>query len=111
VSAEINGTQFSGAKGLAQMLREDKRVPQCLVRNVYAYGIGRPTAEKDEDFLLDETKAFAADGYRFKDLLANIATSPVFFKAARPAGLAPAKLPGKIQTNDARASIAPEMTK
>ena len=111
VSAEINGAKFSGAKGLGQMLREDKRVPQCLVRNVYAYGVGRPTSERDEDYLIDETKAFADDGYRFKDLLTNIATSPGFFKATRPAGLGPAKLPAKIQTTDARASIAPEMTK
>ena len=92
VSAEIDGTQFSGAKGLGQVLRDDKRVPQCLVRNVYAYGIGRPTSDKDEDYLIDETKAFAEDGYRFKDLLTNIATSPGFFRVARPAGLGPTKL-------------------
>ena len=125
VSAEIDGTQFSGAKGLGQVLRDDKRVPQCLVRNVYAYGIGRPTSEKDEDYLIDETKAFADDGYRFKDLLTNIATSPGFFKVARPGGLGlklgPTKLgpgqvgpktaPAKLQTADASTSIALEMTK
>jgi hypothetical protein len=115
VSAEVDGVTFSGAKGLGQVLRNDKRVPQCLVRNVYAYGVGRPTSERDEDYLFDETKAFAADGYRFKDLLTNIATSPGFYKVARPAGLGPAKLPEKISTTaqaiDARASNAREMTK
>ena len=121
VTAEIDGTQFSGAKGLGQVLRDDKRVPQCLVRNVFAYGIGRPTSDKDEDYLIDETKAFAEDGYRFKDLLTNIATSPGFFKVARPAGLGPTKLgpaqvhpktaPAKLQTAEARTSIALEMPK
>jgi hypothetical protein len=109
VSAEIDGAKFSGAKGLGQVLRDDKRVPQCLVRNVYAYGVGRPTSDKDEDYLAAETKAFAADGYRFKDLLTNIATSPGFFSVAPPAGLgptrfAPTKLPAKQQTAAARTS-------
>ena len=91
VSADINGTKLSGAQGLGRLLHDDKRVPACLVRNVYAYGVGRATNEFDEDYLADETKAFAGDGYRFKDLLANIATSPGFFRVAQPAGLGPAK--------------------
>jgi len=109
VSAEVNGIKFTGAKGLAQMLRDDKRVPECLVRNVFAYGVGRPTTLRDEDYLADETKAFVADGYRFKDLLTNIATSAGFFKVAPPAGLAPAKLPTKQQTADARISTSLEI--
>jgi hypothetical protein len=111
VSADVDGVRFSGAKGLGQMLRDDKKVPECLVRNVYAYGIGRSPVIKDEDYLIDETKAFVADGYRFKDLLINIATSPGFYKVAKPTGLAPAKLPTKVQTTAARTSIPMEMTK
>jgi hypothetical protein len=114
VSAEFNGVKFTGAKGLGQMLRDDKKVPECLVRNVYAYGVGRPTTFRDEDYLVEETKAFAADGYRFKDLLANIATSDGFYKVAQPAGLGPAKLaPTKLQTaqaNQARTTTSLEMT-
>jgi hypothetical protein len=111
VTAEINGVKFTGAKGLGQLLREDKRVPECLVRNVYAYGIGRPTTFRDEDFLINETKAFVEDGYRFKDLLANLATSPGFYKVAQPAGLAPTKLPALTQTADVRTSLAMEKSK
>jgi len=116
VSAEINGTQFSGAQGLGEMLRNDKKVPECLVRNVFAYGIGRTTSYKDEDYLIDETKAFADNGYRFKDLLINIATSPGFFKATSPVGLGPAKLPTTAQAatqhaTEVRPRIALEKTK
>jgi hypothetical protein len=89
------------------MLRNDKKVPECLVHNVYAYGIGRTPAIKDEDYLIDETKAFAEDGYRFKDLLVNIVTSPGFYKVAKPTGLAPTKL----QTTAARTSIPSEINK
>ena len=92
------------------MLRNDKKVPECLVRNVYAYGVGRPTTFRDEDYLIAETKAFADDGYRFKDLLTNIVTSSGFFKVAQPTGLGPAKLPTKLQTAQARTTISREMT-
>jgi len=121
VSAEINGTNFSGAQGLSRVLRDDKRVPQCLVRNVYAYGVGRPTSDIDENYIVEETKAFADDGYRFKDLLTNIATSPGFFRVVQPAGLGPTKLgpakvspktaPARMQSAAARASTSPEMIK
>lgn len=112
VSAEMNGNKFTGAAGLAQLLRADKRVPQCLVRNVFAYGVGRPTTFRDEDYLLDEAQAFAADGYRFKDLLANVVTSAGFFKVSQPAGLGPASIPiAKTKAANARTSYSLEKTK
>jgi hypothetical protein len=107
VSAEVNGVKFTGAKGLAQMLRDDKKVPECLVRNVFAYGVGRTTSFRDESYLLDETKAFVADGYRFKELLINIATSAGFYKVARPVGLAPA--PAQTASLPASARTASEI--
>jgi hypothetical protein len=118
VSAEVNGIKLNGAKGLGQMLHEDKKVPECLVRNVFAYGVGRPTSVKDEDYLLDETKAFANDGYRFKELLSNIATSPGFFNVVQPKGLTSTNLdsthptpaqPANLQKATARISIHQEM--
>lgn len=105
VSADLNGVQFSGAKGLGQMLRDDKRVPECLVRNVFAYGVGRATTFKDKDYLSAETQAFVADGYRFKDLLVNIATSPGFYQVAPPTGLATNSNPTVATT---RTNIASE---
>lgn len=107
VSAEVDNTKYTGAKGLAQVLHDDKLVPQCLVSNVYAYGVGRAPTIKDEDYLVDATKAFAATGYRFKTLLSNIATSANFFKVTRPSGLGPAKL----QSADVQASNTLETSK
>jgi hypothetical protein len=79
VSADLNGAKFTGATGLARYLREDPRVPACLVRNVYAYGVGRKTDERDEDYLADQTRAFVGSGYRLPDLMTQIATTPEFF--------------------------------
>jgi hypothetical protein len=55
------------------------------VHNVYAYGVGRKT-EEETDYLSGQTKAFAGNGYRFPDLMLQIASSPQFFKVLFPDG-------------------------
>lgn len=89
VSAGINGVKFEGAQGLGQFLHDDPRVPDCLVRNVYAYGAGREADAQDEDYLVGQTKAFAGNGYRLPDLMVLIASSPEFFKVVVPSGAEP----------------------
>jgi Protein of unknown function (DUF1592)/Protein of unknown function (DUF1588)/Protein of unknown function (DUF1595)/Protein of unknown function (DUF1585)/Protein of unknown function (DUF1587) len=86
VSSQLDDVKFEGAQGLGQFLHDDPRVPPCLVRNVYAYGVGRETDAQDEDYLLDQTKAFASNGYRLPDLMVQIASSPEFFKVLVPSG-------------------------
>ncbi len=98
VSADFEGVKFTGATGLGKYLRDDKRIPACLVRNVYAYGVGKAPDERDEDYLDDQTKAFAKSGYRFKALLAGIASSAGFFKVEQPKGLGPANPPKAVAT-------------
>jgi hypothetical protein len=90
VSADVDGRTITGAQGLARYLRENPKVPACLVRNVFAYGTGRKTDERDEDHLADRTAAFAASGYRLPELMVQIASSPEFLKATIPAGAAQA---------------------
>jgi hypothetical protein len=84
VTSGINGVTFEGAPGLGQFLHDDPRVPECLVRNVYAYGVGRTAGEQDQDYLLEQAKAFAGSGYRLPDLMVQIASSPEFFKVVLP---------------------------
>jgi hypothetical protein len=97
VSAELEGTKFVGAQGLAKYLRDDPRVPACLVRNVFAYGVGRKTGIRDEDYLADQAKVFASNGYRVPDLMVQIAASPEFFKVAVPAGAKSAAANANVQ--------------
>jgi hypothetical protein len=84
VSAGINGVNVDGAQGLGQFLHDDPRVPECLVRNVYAYGVGRETDEQDRDYLVVQNRAFAGNGYRLSGLMVQIASSPEFFKVVAP---------------------------
>jgi hypothetical protein len=87
VSADLNGKAFEGAQGLGKFLHHDKRVPACLVRDVYAYGVGRKTDNQDMDYLSGQTKVFAGNGYRLPDLMVQIASSPAFFKVVLPDGV------------------------
>jgi hypothetical protein len=87
VTADLDGVKFEGAQGLGKLLRDDPRVPASLARNVYAYGIGRKTDDRDETFLSDQTRAFANGGYRLPDLMAQIASSPEFFRVVVPSGV------------------------
>jgi hypothetical protein len=89
VSAELDGMKFTGAAGLSDYMRGNKRIPQCLVRNVFAYGVGRAVEAEDQDYLTGQTKTFAAKGHRYPDLLASIASSPEFFNVRAPAGATP----------------------
>lgn len=98
VSADLNGAKFAGAQGLGLYLRQQHKIPACLVRNVYGYGVGRALDERDEDYLADQTAAFAKDGYRVPQMMARVAASPEFFKVKLPAKARPA---AKVATNAA----------
>ena len=87
VSAELEGKKFEGAQGLGALLRDDPRVPSTLVRNVYAYGVGHKTDTQDDSYLSDQTGRFTNNGYRLPDLMAQIASSPEFFKVVVPTGV------------------------
>lgn len=105
VSAELDGVKFEGAQGLGKLLRDDPRVPASLVRNVYAYGVGRKTEERDEAYLSDQTRAFASNGYRLPDLMAQIASSPEFFRVVVPSGVQ------RASSTPAAETAAPKKTK
>ena len=98
VSAAINDVKFEGAQGLGQFLHDDPRVPECLVRNVYSYGVGRGPEEQEEDYLVEQAKTFAGSGYRLPDLMVQIASSPEFFKVVLPSEAQPVSTTAAAET-------------
>ncbi|WP_198683626.1 DUF1592 domain-containing protein [Peristeroidobacter agariperforans] len=84
VSAEIKDVRIEGARGVGEYLRTEPRVPACLVRNVYSYGVGEKTYGRDKAYLAVQTQAFIASGYRYPALVRQIATSPEFFQVVAP---------------------------
>jgi hypothetical protein len=86
VGAQIGAKRIVGARDLGVLMHDNPKVPVCLVRNVYTYGIGHRSDDRDQDYIEDQTKAFAAGGYRLGSLMAQISTSPEFFKVSVPRG-------------------------
>jgi hypothetical protein len=84
VSANLLGVKFSGASGLGGYLRNEPRVPACIVKKVYAYGVGHGPDAADKVFLDAQGKAFAADGYKLPALIKRVATSPEYFRVVLP---------------------------
>jgi hypothetical protein len=84
VTADLKDAKFEGAQGLGQYLRNEPRVPACLVRNVYSYGVGLKTFGRDRQYLAAQTQAFVNSGYRFPALVKQIASSPEFFRVVVP---------------------------
>jgi hypothetical protein len=84
VSAQLDGKKFDGTQGLGALLRANPKVPACLVRDVYAYGIGHAPATEDKPYLQAQTEAFVADNYRLKALLRRVVVSAAFYVPAAP---------------------------
>lgn len=75
---------FDGAAELGALLRDDARVPRCLIENVYTQGMGYvPGAEVEP--ALDEVEAgFAAADHRMKQMLVELSASPLFRLVGEP---------------------------
>jgi hypothetical protein len=91
-SGEINGIPFNDAKGLGAALRQDPAATSCVVNRVYSYALGRSIERAEREVVSYLEKSFAADGYKFVDLLRRIATSKALYtvspQAVRAAGAA-----------------------
>ena len=78
-SGALDGKAFKDADGLARALHDHPALPSCLVKRVYSYATGGPVAlAADRNILEYFTLKFAAAGYRFPDLLREIALSNAF---------------------------------
>ena len=100
-SSELNGEKFESAKGLGKVLAKNPEAPNCLVRNVFAYGAGRlPSDPGETRFVTGEYKAFADAGYKLRPLMKDIASSPDFYRVVIP------KPPAQTPTEKSKAETA-----
>lgn len=77
-SGNLDSTKFSSATGLGTALRNHPALPACLVKRVFAYGIGTDGSSANQPLLDYFNKRFAADGFQFPALLKTIVTSDAF---------------------------------
>jgi hypothetical protein len=88
-SGEINGTPFADGLGLAKALHDDPAATSCVVNRVAEYAVGRPLVAGERPWVSYLEKAFAADGYRFPDLIRRVALSEAFYTVSAPASPSP----------------------
>jgi hypothetical protein len=82
-SGDLDGVPLEGARDLSSMLRDDPRVPRCIVTQLYRHANGRLDAPSEEAAIDALTEAFARSGYRLRDLFVELALSEGFRTVAR----------------------------
>ncbi len=75
---DVDGTTFTGAKQLGQLLSQDPRVTACLVKQLYRYGSARLEADSEAATLEGLDTAFATKGYQIRPLLLELVSSDGF---------------------------------
>jgi hypothetical protein len=90
-SGSLDGVEFEDALGLAQALKDNPALPQCLVQRLFSYSVGGPADVDSQNrrFLNYVNEQFAAEGYRLPDVLRTIALSDAFVRIQEPRDSAP----------------------
>ncbi|MBK8592643.1 MAG: DUF1592 domain-containing protein [Sandaracinaceae bacterium] len=77
-SSDLDGVPFADAVALGSLIANHPDVPLCLARNVYKYATGHVPEEGEQIQIEELTEAFAASGFRVKELLVAVALSEGF---------------------------------
>ena len=84
-SGELDGAKFPDVIGLGKAVHDNPSATSCIVNRVYQFGVGhKPT--KSESAWMTQTLAadFKSSGYKFTNLLKDIATSDTFYRTTAP---------------------------
>jgi hypothetical protein len=78
-----DGRTFNGRAELAAMVAADPNFSRCLTQQLYTYALGRPPdlvtpGHMDPAVLYNAGRSFQSGGYKFNDLIAQIATAATF---------------------------------
>jgi hypothetical protein len=83
-SGDLDGQPLDDARDLAAVLRDDPRVAECMVKQLYRHANGRIEDPGEEAALQELTARFESVGYRFRELLVELVLSEGFRTLARP---------------------------
>lgn len=85
VAGDLDKAAFLGAAELGTVMSQSPAVAACLVQSTYRYAMGRAIAKGEKPLIDQYERTFAANTYRFVDLVRAIALSPSFYSAAAAA--------------------------
>ena len=69
---------FTNAAELAQLLRDDPRAAQCVVRNLLRNGLGHVETTGELQSILQLSTAYSDNAFNLQDLIVDMASSRLF---------------------------------
>jgi Protein of unknown function (DUF1592)/Protein of unknown function (DUF1588)/Protein of unknown function (DUF1585)/Protein of unknown function (DUF1595)/Protein of unknown function (DUF1587) len=73
-----DGTTFSGARELSQLLAKDSRFPPCVASKMFTYALGREIENFDAVAIQDLIGKWTARGVTFRNLMKEVVLSDAF---------------------------------
>jgi hypothetical protein len=80
---DLDGTRFDGAVQLSELLREDPRTAECLVRQAFRYTLGHIEGKGEEPQIAALVAAFNSSGHDLSALFRSLSTSDAFRYAGK----------------------------
>lgn len=77
-SGDLDGTSFTNAWDLAQVISDNPNIEPCFARHVYRYGTGRLNVDGEDELLAWLADGFTRSGHSFRELLVDTVLSPGF---------------------------------
>ncbi len=74
----IPNSRFSSVKELGNILANDPTCQRCIVKQVFRYAAGRHENDSDQPYIDSLFELFQKSGFRFRDLVVGMVTSPPF---------------------------------
>ena len=84
VSGSLDGIDFTNPTGLGKAVHDNPALTSCLVTRVFSDAVGRELGTEDRQWLAFIEQKFAASGYKFPNLLREIAMSKAFYAVSSP---------------------------
>ena len=78
----VPDSKFSTGAGLGRILSNDTTCQRCVVKQVFRFALGRHEEEGDQSHLDALYASFRESGFRFRELLLSLVTSPPFLGVA-----------------------------
>ncbi len=83
-SGQLDGVSFKDPPSLARAIHDSDKFAPCFARKLFSYATGFKPVETDRPTLNTLSWDFRAAGYRVKELIRLVATSPAFRLAQKP---------------------------
>jgi hypothetical protein len=78
--AGVPNSTFTDARELGRVLATSPICQECVVKQMFRYGLGRPETPSDRPTVARVTTAFRQSGFKFREMLIALVRSPQFLE-------------------------------